>query len=159
VIHIKSPLKRSQRQNPSRHTLTPVKVAPLPMIAKRKVDSNPISLSPEKVELQTAFPEGVEFQAEFTLENKIRSVLVVKKVLSSCGCTAISTKEGQLLEMSFVLFPSQPFPILVTVDTKNREGKNGVSVMFPYEYGGKSFGAVGNILFEVIEHKVDDVSE
>jgi len=110
-----------------------------------------ITLTPEEVEMQTAFPEGAAFQAEFTLENKTRADLTIKKILSSCGCTAVSTKEGQPLKVPFVLSPSKPFPILVTVDTQNRVGKYGVSVVFHYEHDGKPLVSAGKILFEVIE--------
>jgi len=111
-----------------------------------------LEIAPEEVEFQTAFSEGVEFQAEFALENKTRSDLVVRRILSSCGCTAVLTQEGQPLEVPFVLSSSKPFPILVTVDTKNRVGKNGVSILLQYEHGGKPFVSVGKIVFEVIRH-------
>jgi len=121
-----------------------------------------LTVMPEVVRFQAAFPEGVEFRSQFTLENMTRTNIIITRVLSSCGCTALSTEEGQPLVVPFVLFPSKPFSILVTVDTKNREGKNGVSVAFRYEYDGKPLVAVGNIFFDVVMHdesmEQDDVS-
>jgi len=108
-----------------------------------------LALSPEKFELQEIVPEGTEFQAEFILENKTRSDLVVRKIISSCGCTGLLTKEGELIETPIVLASSKPFPILVTVDTKNMKGKRGVSVMVTYEHRRELFFSVGNIFFEV----------
>jgi hypothetical protein len=114
-----------------------------------------LAILPEKVEFQTPFVEGSKFHAEFTLENKTYSDLVIKKILSSCGCTGLFTKEGNPIEVPMVLSPSQSFPISVSVDTKNLKGKGGVSMMVLCEHKGKPIFSVGNILFEVAPQ--DDV--
>ena len=110
-----------------------------------------LGISPEEIEFQTPFVEGTEFQAEFTLKNKTRSDLLIKKVMSSCGCTGLFTKKGESLEVPMVLTPFQSLPILVTVDTKGRDGKGGVSVMVLYEHRGKSLFSTATILFDVVQ--------
>jgi hypothetical protein len=118
-----------------------------------------LEISPEEIEFQTPFVEGLEFQTEFTLENKSHSDLTIKRMVSSCGCTGSFTKEGKPLEVPMVLSPSTSFPISVSVDTKNRNGKGGVSVMVLYEHRGKPLISEGNILFEVVPQNDGNVSE
>jgi len=119
----------------------------------------PLVVSPENVEFQEAFTEGSTFQAEFVLENRNRSSLFIKKIISSCGCTGLFTKEGERIEMPMVLARSELFPILVSIDTKNMDGKRNVSVMVFYEYREKSLFSVGNVIFEVTPKNDEDASE
>ena len=118
-----------------------------------------LAISPEKIEFQTAFPEGSEFQAEFTLENKTRSDLLVKKLKPSCGCTSLSTKDGLPIEVPFVLSPSTSLPILVVVNTKSIVGKRNEAIFVQYEYRGKSFMVVGTIVFDVVPAPSQEIQE
>ena len=119
----------------------------------------PLSLSPETVKFQETFPEGSEFQSEFTLENKTRSDLLVKRLLSSCGCTSLSTKDGLPIEVPLVLSSSKPLLILVEVNTKGIMGKRSEAILVQYEYRGKPFVAIGKIVFEVVQQNDTDTME
>ena len=118
-----------------------------------------LALLPEEVEIQEAVPEGSVFQTEFTLENKTRTDITVTKLMSSCGCTALFTKEGQPIAVPLVLSPSRPFAIQVVVNTKNKTGKNVASIVVPYEYKGESFVSAGKILFDVLPVPSDEYQE
>ena len=118
-----------------------------------------LALSPENIEFQLPFSEGSEFQAKFTLENKTHSDLIVKKIMSSCGCTGLFTKEGKPIETPMILTPLKLFPVLVTVDANDMEGKRCVSVMVLYEHRGQPLFSVGNIFFEVLRQKAVDKLE
>ena len=109
-----------------------------------------LAISPEELEFQTAFSEGTKFQAEFILENKTRSDLLVKRLKPSCGCTSLSAKDGQPIEVPFVLSPSKSLPILIIVDTKGITGKRNEAILVQYEYRGQSFVAIGTVSFDVI---------
>jgi hypothetical protein len=80
-------------------------------------------------------------------------------MVSSCGCTGVFTQEGEPIAVPMVLSPSKSFPILVSIDTRNRNGKESVSVMVLYEYREKPLFSAGNILFEVVPQCDMDVSE
>jgi len=118
-----------------------------------------LALLPEEIEIQEALSEGTEFQTEFTFENKTRSDMTIKKLQSSCGCTALFTKDGQPIAVPLVLPPSKSFPVQVVVDTKHKTGKNVASIMVQYEYKGEPFMLVGKILFDVMPALKDDDHE
>ena len=108
-----------------------------------------LTLSPEELEFPTAFSEGTEFQAEFIIENKTRSNLLINRLAPSCGCTSLSTKDGLPIEVPFVLSPSSPFPVQIVVDTKGIVGKRNEAILVQYEHRGRSFAAVGTVVFDV----------
>jgi len=118
-----------------------------------------LEISPERVEFQTKFPAGTVFQAELTLANRTRTDLVIKRIMSSCGSTGLFTKEGKLVEVPMVLTRFESLPVLVSVDTKNMEGKESVSVMVFYEHREKSLFSAGNVFFEVAPKSDAEVSE
>jgi len=118
-----------------------------------------LALSPERIEVQTSFVEGSKFQAEFVLENKAPSNLLIRRIASSCGCTGLFAKDAETIEFPMVLAPHEPFPISVTVDTHGMEGKRSVSLMVLYEYRGRSLFSDSDIVFDVIRQETVDMQE
>lgn len=109
--------------------------------------------------MQEAFPEGTEFQTEFTIKNNTRTDIVMTRLMVSCGCTSLSTKEGQQIEVPLLLTPSKPLAIQTVVNTKGKSGKNVASIVVQYEHKGEFFMSVVNILFNVMPDPNDETGK
>ena len=80
-----------------------------------------IALHPASVQLKEGHIEGAPLEVHFELANESRQSATVKSIGTSCGCMALTGKDGPLV-VPFSLEPGATVPITLSIGTAARIG-------------------------------------
>jgi hypothetical protein len=90
-------------------------------LSAKELSNAPIAVIENKTFEFGTIKQGEKVNHEFVLQNKGKSNLIIRTTKSSCGCTAISSKENLIL-------PGKSTSIKVIFDSKDKTGTQDKTV-------------------------------